>query len=181
MSSRTAEAYHHWVKRFIVSHQLRYPDILGPSEVNTFLTHLALKENVSASTQNQALSALLFLHRRVLVRELGDLGAIVRAKPPRRLPVVLTRDEVGRVLESLHGTSWIVARLLRGAGLGLLECLQLRLQDIDFASNQITVRDGKGEKDRVIMRPQMLKPCLRQRLAGLQHSRDRGGLMLGGV
>lgn len=168
MSPRTAEAYRHWVKRFIVFHQLRHPDTLGPAEVNAFLTHLAVSETVSASTQNQALSAILFLYRRVLARELGDLGAIVRAKRPRRLPVVLTRDEVSRVLESLRGTPWMVANLLYGAGLRLLECLQLRLQDLDFESCQITVRDGKGEKDRVTMLPQMIQLPLRQHLERVQ-------------
>ena len=174
MSPRTDEAYRHWVKRFIVFHQLRHPDTLGPAEVNAFLTHLAVKESVSASTQNQALSALLFLYRRVLARELGDLGAIIRARRPRRLPVVLIRDEVSRVLELLHGTPWIVASLLYGAGLRLLECLQLRLQDIDFESNQITVRNGKGEKDRVTMLPQVLKPHLRHHLESVQrlHAKD---------
>jgi integron integrase len=173
MSPRTEEAYRHWVKRFIVFHQLRHPDTLGPAEVNAFLTHLAVNENVSASTQNQALSAILFLYRRVLTRELGDLGAIVRAKRPRRLPVVLTRDEVSRVLESLHGTSWIVANLLYGAGLRLLECLQLRVQDVELEANQITVRNGKGEKDRVTMLPQVVKPPLRQHLARVQHIHAR--------
>jgi integron integrase len=162
------------VKRFIFFHRLRHPDTMSTGEVNAFLTHLAVKESVSASTQNQALSAILFLYRHVLGRELGDLGDLVRARRPRRLPVVLTRDEVSSVLGVLEGTTWIVASLLYGAGLRLLECLQLRVQDIDIDGNQITVRDGKGAKDRVTMLPQVVKPALRQHLerAWRLHERD---------
>lgn len=115
MSPRTEEAYRHWVKRFMVFHDLRHPDSMGAPEVNQFLTHLAVRENVSASAQNQALSAILFLYRKVIGRELGDLGEIVRAKRPRRLPVVLTRDEVRRVLGALDGTPWLASSLLHGA------------------------------------------------------------------
>jgi len=172
-SRRTETAYRHWVKRFVFFHRLRHPDTMSSAEVNAFLTHLAVGENVSASTQNQALSALLFLYRHVLARELGDLGDLVRARRPRRLPVVLSREEVSRVLGLLEGTSSLVASLLYGAGLRLLECLRLRVKDLDIEANQITVLDGKGAKDRVTMLPQVVKPALRQHLERVRHLHER--------
>jgi len=130
---------------------------MAEPEINAFLTHLAVKKRVSASTQNQALSALLFLYRYVLNRKIGDLGEIIRARKPRRLPVVLTREEVRVVINNLRGDKWLMANLMYGAGLRLMECLRLRVQDIDFSANQITIRDGKGDKDRITMLPQVVK------------------------
>lgn len=145
-SPRTEQSYRHWVKRFIFFHHVRHPAEMAEPEINTFLTHLAVREKVSASTQNQALSALLFLYRHVLGRQLGDLGDVVRARRPKRLPVVLTRPEVKAVLENLTGDKWLMASPMYGAVLRLLGCLRLRVQDVDLAAGQITVRDGKGFK-----------------------------------
>ena len=146
-SRRTEQIYAHWIRRFVLFHQKRHPLGMAEPEINAFLTHMALRQRVSASTQNQALSAILFLYRYVLKRAVGDLGDVVRARKPKRLPVVMTRDEVKAVLDHLAGDKWLMANLMYGAGLRLNECLRLRLQDIDFEANQITVRDGKGGKD----------------------------------
>ena len=146
-SRRTEQAYCLWTKRFVYFHNLSNPAEMAEPEINAFLTHLAVKEKVSASTQNQALSALLFLYRHVLGRPIGDLGEVIRARKPNRLPVVMTRDEVKAVLGHLTGDKWLMASLLYGSGLRLMECLRLRVQDIDFSRNEITVRDGKGAKD----------------------------------
>jgi integron integrase len=175
-SRRTEPAYVHWVRRFILIHGKRHPGEMGETEVNGFLTHLAVRGRVSASTQNQALSALLFLYRHVLEREIGDLGEIVRARRPRRLPVVLRREEVKAVLDHLSGDKRLVAALLYGTGLRLAECLALRVQDIDFGGHEILVRDGKGSKDRVTMLPQSLVSALRRHLDAVQllHDRDLG-------
>jgi site-specific recombinase XerD len=164
------------VKRFIFYHQLRHPDDMAEPEINGFLTHLAIKEKVSASTQNQALSALLFLYRHVLGREIGDLGDIIRARRPKRLPVVLTREEGKALLGNLTGDKWLMADLMYGVGLRLMECLRLRIQDIDFARNEIIVRDGKGAKDRVTMLPESLKAALREHLRVVKtiHEQDLG-------
>jgi len=137
---------------------------MAEPEVNAFLTHLAVKEKVSASTQNQALSALLFLYRHVLGSEIGDLGEVIRARKPKRLPVVMTREEVKAVLSHLQGDKRLMANLMYGAGFRLMECLRLRVQDIDFARNEITVRDGKGAKDRLTMLPQSVREPLRKHL-----------------
>jgi integron integrase len=159
-SLRTEEAYVGWIKRFIFFHGKRHPLEMGQQEVVQFLSALAVKEHVSASTQNQALCALLFLYREVLAQDLGWLEGIVRAKRPRRLPVILTRSEVKTLLGAIQGVNWIMASLLYGAGLRLLECLRLRVKDIDFGTNQIVVREGKGEKDRVTMLPAMVRTPL---------------------
>jgi len=164
LSPRTEEAYRHWIKRYILFHRKRHPLEMGEGEINAFLSHLAVREQVSASTQNQALAALLFLYRHVLNREIGNLGEVIRAKRPRRLPVVLTRDEVKAVLANLSADRWLIASLLYGAGLRLMECLRLRVQDLDFARHEITVRDGKGAKDRITLLPQSLIDPLRDHL-----------------
>ncbi len=164
-SRRTEQAYCLWVRRYIRFHGLRHPREMGEAEINAFLTHLATEREVSASTQNQALSALLFLYRNVLQRPVGDLGGVVRARRPRRLPVVLTRDEVAAVLDYLDGDLRLMASLMYGAGLRLNECLGLRVQDLDFARGEIVVRGGKGDKDRVTVLPQALRPQLRAHLA----------------
>ena len=146
-SRRTEQTYCQWVKRFIYFHNVRHPAEMGEPEINAFLIHLAVKEKVSASTQNQALSALLFVYRHVIGRQVGDVGEVIRARKPTRLPVVMTREEVEAVLANLTGDKWLMASLMYGAGLHLMECLRLRVQDIDFVRNEILVRDGKGAKD----------------------------------
>ncbi len=153
-SRRTEETYIHWIRRFIYWSGKRHPDTLGEAEVTAFLSHLATEREVAAATQNQALAALLFLYKQVLGRDLGWLDDLVRAKRPVRLPVVLTRGEVTALLAQLRGTPWLMASLLYRAGLRLLECLRLRVKDIDIAYRQILVRDGKGGKDRVTMLPE---------------------------
>lgn len=164
-SRRTEQAYCLWVRRFIYFHGVRHPDDMGEQEINAFLTHLAVDEKVSASTQTQALSALLFLYRNVLGREVGELTGVIRARKPDRLPVVMTRAEVRLLLECLSGDKWLMASLMYGSGLRLMECLRLRVQDIDFARGEIAVRNGKGAKDRVTMLPDALKPPLQAQLA----------------
>jgi integron integrase len=173
-SRRTEESYCLWVRRFVRFHRLRHPVDMAEPEINAFLTHLAVDEHVSASTQTQALSALLFLYRNVLHREVGELDDLVRARTPRRLPVVLTRDEARAVLARLEGDHWLIASLLYGSGLRLMECLRLRVLDLDLAHSQITVRDGKGGKDRVTMLPHAVAPALREQLHAARaiHQRD---------
>jgi hypothetical protein len=153
-SRKTEQAYAHWVTRFTQFHHGRHPAEMAEPEINAFLTHLAVKAKVSASTQNQALSAILFLYRHVLGHEVGDLGEVIRARRPKRLPVVLTREEVKAVLSNLSGDKWLMASLMYGAGLRLMEGLRLRVQDIDSTRNEILVRDGKGAKDRITMLPE---------------------------
>jgi integron integrase len=164
-SRRTEKAYLLWVRRYIVFHGLTHPADLSEEDVNAFVTHLAVDEHVSASTQTQALSAVLFLYRHVLRRPVGELGTLVRARTPERLPVVMTRAEVRSVLVHLSAEQWLMASLMYGAGLRLSECLHLRVQDIDFSANEILVRNGKGAKDRVTMLPESLKSPLREQLA----------------
>ena len=150
-SPRTAEAYLTWIRRFILFHNRQHPAQLGAPEVSRFLSSLAVKGRVSASTQNQALAAILFLYSKVLTQNIGSIENFVRAKKPLRLPVVMTRDEVSLVLSKLKGLPLLMASLLYGSGLRLSECLCLRIKDLDFANNQIDVRDGKGRKDRVTL------------------------------
>jgi integron integrase len=159
-SRRTEKAYVHWIKRYIFFHDKRHPAEMGADEVTAFLTALAVDGKVAASTQNQALSALLFLYREVLAVELPWLDGLVRAKPPHRLPIVLTREEVRAVLGKLNGVPRLMALLLYGAGLRLLECCRLRIKDVDFGSNQLFIRDGKGHKDRATMLPAAVKTPL---------------------
>ena len=169
-SHRTEKAYIHWIKRYIFFHGKRHPSEMSAAEVTAFLTFLAVHDNVAASTQNQALSALLFLYREVLGVELPWLDDVIRAKRPQHLPVVLTRDEVRAVLQRLDGVSRLMALLLYGAGLRLLECCHLRVKDIDFGTNQIVIRDGKGRKDRVTMLPAAAKATL---IAHLERGRSQ--------
>jgi len=164
LSLNTRKAYTRWVRRFILFHRKRHPADMGLPEVNAFLTHLAVDAHVSASTQNQALSALLFLYGAVLERPLGTLEGVVRARRPKRLPVVLTPDEVARVLKHMEGVPLVVALLLYGAGMRLSEALQLRVKDIDFATNEITIREAKGNKDRVSVLPKRVKTLLQRQL-----------------
>jgi len=159
-SLRTEEAYVRWIKRFILFHGKRHPLEMSGQEVSQFLSALAVREKVSASTQHQALNAIVFLYREVLGRDFGWLQDVVRAKKPKRLPVVLGKEEIQTLLRELKGEKWLMATLLYGAGLRLLECLRLRVKDIDFARNQIVVRAGKGDKDRLTMLPAIVKPSL---------------------
>ena len=166
-SIRTETQYVHWIRRFILFHGKKHPKDMGAPEVEAFLTHLAVEDHVAAATQNQALSALLFLYREVLGIDLPWLDNVTRAKRPQRLPVVLTRDEVHAVLGRMSGTYGLMARLLYGTGMRLMECVRLRVKDVDFARGEILIRDGKGGKDRVTMLPQSLvlplQDYLRQR------------------
>jgi integron integrase len=179
-SLQTEKTYIYWIKKYIFFHGVRHPKEMGASEVSRFLTHLAVEEKVSAKTQNQAMFALLFLYKEILQAELDYLGGtFTAAKSSARVPVVLTRDEVSRVLENLKGVNWIMANLLYGAGLRLKECLRLRVKDLDFAYRQITVRDGKGGKDRFTILPEKLVEPLAAHLkkTRLQYERDlRAGL-----
>jgi integron integrase len=173
-SRRTEKAYVHWIKRYIFFHGKRHPAEMGAAEVTAFLTALAVRDRVAASTQNQALNALLFLYREILGVELPWLDGLVRAKRPQHLPTVLTREEVRTVLEQLDSAPRLMALLLYGAGLRLLECCRLRIKDVDFATNQITIRDGKGSKDRVTMLPGAVKIDLARHVerARALHQRD---------
>ena len=175
-SRNTEDTYVAWIKRFILFHGKRHPVEMGEAEVMRFLSSLAVDFKVSASTQNQALSALLFLYREVLQQPLPWLDNVIHAKRPVRLPVVLSPEEVQVVLEHLHGTPRLMATLPYGAGLRLLECAQLRVKDVDFGLNQVLVRDGKGQKDRVTLLPATAKADLARHLeaARQQHQRDLG-------
>jgi integron integrase len=171
-SRRTEEAYVSWVKRYVLFHGKRHPSELGPGDVATFLSSLATAGRLSASTQNQALSALLFLYRIVLGVDLGNLPSIVRARTPERLPIVLSREEVVRVLSRLRGTAWLAVMLLYGAGLRVSECLELRVKDIDFDRGQLLVRRGKGQKDRVTTLPSAVGPRLASHLERVKRQHD---------
>ncbi len=173
-SRRTEQAYVHWTGRYIEFHQHRHPRELAEGDVNQFLTSLAVKQHVAASTQNQALSAILFLYERVLEQPLDRIEGVVRARRPKRLPVVLTVDEVSRVLAHLHGDKWLIAMLLYGGGLRLLEALRLRVKDLDFERGEITVREGKGDKDRVTTMPRAVAHPLQNHLQHVQaiHQQD---------
>lgn len=164
-SIRTETQYLQWIKRFIFFHGKRHPRDLGAVEVEAFLSHLATEGNVSASTQNQALSALLFLYREVLGVVLPWMDTMVRAKKPQRLPVVLNRSEIALVMERMEGTYSLMARLLYGTGMRLMECCRLRVKDIDFGRREILIREGKGAKDRVTMLPETLILPLQEHLA----------------
>jgi integron integrase len=163
-----------WIRRYILYHGKRHPTEMGAPELTRFLSSLAVDGNVAGATQNQALSALLFLYREVLEQDLPWLDGVVRAKRTARLPVVLSRDEVKAVIRQLQGTPRLMAMLLYGSGLRLLECARLRVKDVDFASNQLVVRGGKGDKDRVTMLPAAVKAELGRHLAGVkaQHESD---------
>lgn len=165
MSRRTETAYLGWIRRFLVANGRRHPRELGAPEVEAFLTGLAARHDVAASTQNQALSALLFLYREVLGVQLPWMENIQRARAARRLPVVLTPDEVSRLLDNLLGRPWLMASLLYGTGMRLMECVRLRVKDVDFERRTIVIRDGKGGKDRVTMLPDSLRDPLRHQVA----------------
>ncbi|MGB7971060.1 MAG: integron integrase [Candidatus Deferrimicrobiaceae bacterium] len=173
-SPRTEEAYTSWIRRFLRFHRMRHPAQMARPEVEAFLSSLAADRNVAASTQNQALAALLFLYRDVLGTGLDWLDGVVRAKKPKRLPIVLTRQEIQRILARLRKEKWITVMLMYGAGLRLLECLRLRVKDIDFGYRQITVREGKGNRDRVTVLPAAVESRLQHHLEEIEtvHRRD---------
>src|SRR6266446_1220665 len=173
-SLRTERSYCDWIERFIRFHQLRHPSEMGASEITEFLTHLARVGNVAAATQNQALSAILFLYQQVLKQDVSWIDDVERAKKPKRIPVVLTRDEGHKIFAHLHGMSRLMAGLLYGSGLRLMECVRLRVKDVDFGYARITVRDGKGAKDRVTMLPVNLAKPLERHLQKVkaQHDED---------
>lgn len=176
-SMRTEQIYLDWIRRFILFHKKRHPAEMAESEVTEFLTYLARDGHVASSTQNQALSAILFLYKQVLKREIGWLDGVERAKKPVRLPVVLTKDEARKLFAHLHGMHRVMAGLLYGSGLRLMECVRLRVKDVDFGYLRITVRDGKGAKDRVTMLPTNLVQPLQRHLQKVraQHEEDLEG------
>jgi integron integrase len=171
-SIRTEDAYLQWAKRYILFHGKRHPSSLGAAEINEFLSHLAVERNVSASTQNQALCAILFLYRNVLADDVPWLENLVRAPRTRRLPTVLTREEVRLVIARMNGTPQMIARLLYGTGARLLEMLRLRVKDIDFQTRELTVRNGKGDHDRTTMLPLASGRALREHLARVRELHD---------
>ena len=173
-SPRTEESYANWIKRFILFHGIRHPNEMGAAEVEAFLTHLAVEGHVAASTQNQALSALLFLYREVLHKDLEVHFALLRAEKARHLPTVLSKEETRKVLAQMTGVTGLMARLLYGCGLRLQECVELRVKDIDFDQRQIMVRDGKGMEDRVTILPDSLIEPLKAQLLRVKklHEQD---------
>ena len=174
-SLRTEQIYIHWMKRYIFFHRKRHPGDMGVPEIEAFLTHLAVQEKVSASTQNQAFNAILFLYRRVLGVSLQDENiSAIRAGRKKNMPVVLTRDETTRLLSLMNGMTQLMARLVYGSGLRVMECVRLRVQDIDFGMGEVTVRDGKGAKDRLSILPESLVPDLRQQIerVRIMHQQD---------
>jgi len=168
-SIRTEQAYVHWIKNYIYFHKKKHPKDMGDAEITAFLSYLATTKNVSASTQNQALNALVFLYRKVLEIEVGVFKELVRAKKPKRLPVVLTHDEAIEVLSHINGMNGVMANLLYGSGLRLMECVRLRIKDIDFKFKHITVREGKGKKDRFTLLPDILIEPLRE---AIRHAKN---------
>lgn len=175
-SLRTEQTYVDWIKRYIFFHNKRHPAEMGAREMEEFLNHLAVEKKVAASTQNQALSALVFLYREVLRQQFEWMDNLERAKRPARVPVVLTETEVKRLLAHLDGQNWLMASLLYGSGLRLMECVRLRVKDVDFEYRQITVRDGKGNKDRVTMLPDTCVEMLKRHLEKVKnlHEEDLG-------
>jgi integron integrase len=189
-SRETEKTYLHWIERFIRFHAgagtWRHPQDLDAADVAAFLTDLAVRHRVAASTQNQALNAIVFLYRHVLAQDLGDIDA-VRAKRPRRIPVILSRAEVAAFFDQMHGPSRLMAQLMYGSGLRVSECCRLRVKDVDLQRMQITVREGKGDKDRVVMLPEAVRPALAEHVAWRTklHDRDQvrgfGGVELPGA
>lgn len=181
-SSRTEEAYISWVKRFITFHDDRHPEVMGGREVRQYLSYLAIERSVSASTQNQALSAILFMYKHVLERDLGWVSGVTAARRGKKIPVVLSKREVRAILFQLSGTQRLIASLLYGTGMRLLECMGLRIKDVDFDRNQIVVRGGKGDRDRVVMLPASVNRRLRRHLIDVrglyEHDRNETGAVV---
>jgi len=172
-SLRTEQSYKEWIRRFLFFHDLKSPQELGAESVKEYLEYLAEKRQVTASTQSQALNAIVFLYNQVIDKPLGDIGDFARAKKPKRLPVVLTRDEANRLLSALSGTTALIAGLLYGSGLRIMECVRLRVKDIDFEQNQIMVRDGKRQKDRITMLPGRFRQRLLDHLKKVKELHDK--------
>jgi integron integrase len=173
LTFRTEQAYLAWIRRYVKCHERRHPRDMGSVEVEAFLTHLAVEGKVAASTQNQALQALLFLYRHVLDIELPWLGNVTRAARPKRLPIVLSREEVRLVLSHLEGTCWLIASLLYGGGLRLMEGIRLRVKDLLIDRGEVVVRDAKGGKDRVTVLPAAIMAPLKSHLAKLRDRFDQ--------
>ncbi|HTR82539.1 MAG TPA: integron integrase [Bacteroidota bacterium] len=171
-SLRTEEAYLYWIKRFILFHNKKHPSEMREGEIEQFLTSLAVDEEVSASTQNQAFNAIFYLYAEILKIDLGQLGHIVRSHKPRRLPTVFSRNEIDELLRHFSGVQWLVAAILYGSGLRLLECLHLRIKDVDFAQNQIVVREGKGNVDRITVLPGAVKEKLKNQIRKVKMLHD---------
>ncbi len=171
-SIRTEQSYTDWVKRYIIFHGRQHPEKLNEKHVSEFLTHLAVKNNVAASTQNQALCAIIFLCKEVLEIPLGEFQNLTRAKKPVKLPVVFTQEETKQVLLQLSGANWLMGQLLYGSGLRIMECIRLRVKDIDFGYSQIVVRDGKGRKDRVTMLPNIIVEELQRHLLKVKKTHE---------
>jgi integron integrase len=173
-SYRTEQAYKEWIRRYILFHHKRHPDQMGAPEIQAFLSHLATERHISASTQNQALSAILFLYRHVLQKPVDFPTDIIRAEKSKTLPTVLTHQEAMAVIDDMKGVPQLMAKILYGSGLRLMECLRLRVKDIDFGNHQIMVRDGKGEDDRITILPDSLIPLLQTHLKTVQviHQKD---------
>jgi integron integrase len=173
-SLSTEDSYVNWIRRFILFHHKRHPSEMGAKEVEAFLTHLAVKEKVAASTQNQAFSALLFLYRSVLQQDLGEAVNALRAQKPKHLPTVLTKEEVRGIFSFLSDTALLMAQLLYGTGMRVMECVRLRVKDLDFAQHLLIVRDGKGEQDRITLLPETTLKPLQEQLKRVQqiHAED---------
>lgn len=171
-SIRTEQSYVDWIKRYIYFHKKQHPKDMGETHISDFLTHLAVDKKVASSTQNQALCALVFLYREVIKKEIGDFGSLIRAKKPQKLPVVFTREEVKQILLQLSGANWLMGQLIYGAGLRVMECVRLRVKDVDFGYGQIVVRDGKGKKDRVTMLPDIIVEELQRNLLKIKKIHD---------
>lgn len=173
-SYHTEKSYTSWIKRFILFHGKQHPKNFAEKEIEAFLSHLAVNRNVAASTQNQAFNAILFLYREVLKKDLGETIDAVRAKKPRRLPVVMSRSEVTVVLNAMTGTPGLMCKLLYGRGLRTMECIRLRVKDLDFKLNQVFIRDGKGAKDRISVFPEQLKIDLKEHIQWVKmlHHKD---------
>ena len=178
LSLRTEQAYIKWIKRYILFHQKRHPKDLNDDHIRQFLTHLAVKEKVAAPTQNQAFHALLFLYRHVLKQASPEIKGVERAPESRSLPVVFTKDEANALIAHMRGEDKLIASLLYGAGLRIMEAVRLRVKDIDFGRHEITIRDGKGEKDRLTMLPVSLQPALEVQIEAIkqlhEHDLKRG-------
>jgi integron integrase len=175
-SYRTEQNYIHWIKRYIYFHNKKHPSDLNEKKISEFLSFLAVKEKVSASTQNQAMCAIVFMYKNVIKKEIGEFKELVWAKRPKKIPVVFTIDEANSVIKNLSGIHQVLAKLLYGAGLRLQECLQLRIKDLDFKYKQIYIRNGKGNKDRVTMLPDSLIEELKDQVSKVNtiHKKDLG-------
>jgi integron integrase len=173
-SYRTEQTYKEWIRRYILFHKKRHPIEMGAPEIQSFLSHLATEKNVAASTQNQALSAILFLYKHVLLKPVEIPTDLIRAEKSKTLPTVLTHLEAMAVISKMKGTSQLMAKILYGGGLRLTECIRLRVKDMDFGNHQIIVRDGKGEDDRFTVLPDSLIPALKEHLQNVRliHQRD---------